>query len=242
MISDAYSKRHMASDELKKIVLPTREGYDRWAAVYDSDGNPLIALEEPEVERLLGEVRGVRVLDVGCGTGRHAIRLASRGASVDAIDFSQEMLQQAKQKAGAEDVRFAVHDLGRPLPFPDSAFDRVVCGLVVDHIADLEGLFREMRRVCKTDGCIVVSVMHPAMMLRGVQARFHDADTGEEVRPASVANQLSDYVMSAVRAGCVLDHLSEHAVDESLASRLERAKRYVGWPMLLAMRLLPSRL
>ena len=81
--------------------------------------------------------------------------------------------------------------------------------------------------------------MHPAMMLRGVQARFHDPVSGREIRPASVPNQLSDYVMAAVRAGFVIDHLSEHAVDEALANHLERARRYLGWPLLFLMRLAP---
>jgi ubiquinone/menaquinone biosynthesis C-methylase UbiE len=222
-------------------VLPTREGYDQWAATYDSDGNPLVALEEPLVAKLLGDVRGLRVLDVGCGTGRHAIRLAQAGADVTAIDFSAAMLEQARRKPGAERVDFRVHDLSvSPLPFADETFDRVVCGLVVDHITDLAGLFREMRRVCRRaegGGAVVISVMHPAMMLRGVQARFREPDTGREIRPASESHQISDYVLAATRAGFVLDHLSEHAVDESLAGRIERAQRYVGWPMLFLMRL-----
>jgi malonyl-CoA O-methyltransferase len=227
----------MAAEDENKVILSTREGYDRWAAVYDTDGNPLIALEEPQVDHLLGDVRGLSVLDVGCGTGRHAIRFSARGASVHALDFSNEMLEQAGRKPGAGAVSFAAHDLAQPLPFPPATFDRVVCGLVVDHIADLPGLFGEMRRVCKPSGCVVVSVMHPAMMLKGVQARFHDAQTGQEIRPASQPHALSDYVMAAVRAGFAIDHLSEHAVDEALANRLERARKYVGWPMLLVMKL-----
>jgi len=218
-------------------ILPTQAGYDRWASTYDTDGNPLVALEEPWVDRLLGEVRGLTVLDVGCGTGRHAIRLASAGATVEALDFSSAMLAQARQKAGASGVSFRLHDLSCPLPFPAESFDRVLCGLVLDHIADLGSLFGEMRRVCRCSGRVVVSVMHPAMMLRGVQARFHDPYGGREIRPASYPHQLTDYVLAAVRAGFVLDHLSEHAVDETLANRLERARRYVGWPMLLVMRL-----
>jgi malonyl-CoA O-methyltransferase len=165
--------------------LSTRDGYDRWAALYDTDGNPLIALEEPRVDRLVGDVRGLAVLDVGCGTGRHAVRLAAAGAVVTAVDFSPEMLAHARRKAGGLPVELIVHDLAEALPFAAGSFDRVVCGLVVDHIADLPGLFGDMRRVCRPSGSVVASVMHPAMMLRGVQARFHDPATGREVRPAS---------------------------------------------------------
>src|ERR1035441_10524404 len=83
-------------------VLPTRTGYDRWASIYDTDGNPLVALEEPLVERLLGDVRSLSVLDVGCGTGRHALRLASAGAVVPALDFSPAMLEQAAKRSGLQ--------------------------------------------------------------------------------------------------------------------------------------------
>ncbi len=71
-------------------VLPTREGYDHWAATYDTMGNWLLELEEPEVDRALGDVKDLDVLDVGAGTGRHAVRIAQRGARVTALDFSEK--------------------------------------------------------------------------------------------------------------------------------------------------------
>jgi ubiquinone/menaquinone biosynthesis C-methylase UbiE len=232
----------MSQDTPEPIdILSTKDGYDRWAEIYDGEGNPLIALEEPWVDKLLGDVRGLAVVDVGCGTGRHALRLAAAGANVYALDFSEAMLERARTKPGASNITFQVHDLAQPLPFPDDTFDRVVCGLVIDHIADLGGLFREMSRICRPSGFVVVSVMHPAMMLRGVQARFKDPASGRETRPASVPNQLSDYVTAAAQAGFTLDHVSEHAVDETLANRLERARKYLGWPMLFLMRLVPNK-
>lgn len=220
-------------------LLSTRDGYDRWAEIYDDDGNPLIALEEPLVDRLLGDVRGMTVADIGCGTGRHALRLAAASARVQALDFSPVMLERARRKASGLDVRFHAHDLAEALPFSDDAFDRVLCGLVLDHIADLDGLFGEMHRICAPGGAAVISVMHPAMMLRGVQARFRDPVSGREVRPASVPNQVSDYIMAATRAGFTFDHVSEHIADEALAARWERARKHLGWPLLFLMRLAP---
>ena len=218
----------------------TRDGYDRWAEIYDGEGNPLVAMEEPHVDALLSDVRGLNVLDLGCGTGRHTVRLTKQGANVTAIDFSEGMLARARKKTHGCDVRYIAHDLAAPLPLPDQSFDRVLCGLVLDHIADLRQVLSEMRRVCRpagVGGAIVVSVMHPAMMLRGVQARFVDPITGRETRPASVANQISDYTMAALSAGLMIDHLSEHAVDDELARRVPRAEKYLGWPLLLMMRL-----
>ena len=220
--------------------LPTREGYDRWAACYDDEDNPLIALEEPKVAELLGPVSGLRILDLGCGTGRHALRLAAAGANVTAVDFSEGMLARARAGAGTLALDFRTHDLTRPLPFADASFDRIICGLVLDHIPELTPLFGEMHRVCSARGFAVISVMHPAMMLRGVEARFTDRTTGREIRPASTRHQLTDYIKAVLAAGWTLEHASEHAVDEVLAVRSERARKYAGWLMLFLMRLTRS--
>lgn len=217
--------------------VPTREGYDRWSAIYDGDDNPLVKLEEPRLRSLLGDVRGKSMLDLGCGTGRHALWLASAGARVTAVDFSAGMLEKAKAKPGAENIGFVVHDLTTPLPWPAASFDRIVCGLVLDHISNLPSFFREVRRILRPCGVAVLSTVHPAMMLRGVQARFTDPATGRETRPASASNQISDYVMAALSAGLTIDHLSETDGNAELAQQCPRAEKYIGWPMLLMMRL-----
>jgi malonyl-CoA O-methyltransferase len=219
--------------------LPTREAYDLWAEVYDRDGNPLLALEERHIGALIGDVTGLTVADVGCGTGRHAIRLAAAGARVTALDFSPGMLAAAKAKPGAERVEFRLHDVTTPLPLGDRAVDRVLCCLVLEHVVDLEAACLELARVCAPSprGAIVISAMHPAMMERGVQARFCDPRTGERTQPASRPHVISDYVRAARAAGLRVDRLDEHAVDESLAAAYPRGARYLGWPMLLLMKL-----
>ena len=215
--------------------LPTREGYDRWAAIYDAEENPLVLLEEPVFERLCGPVAGLDLLDVGCGTGRHSLALARRGARVVAIDFSPAMLARARAKPGAERVAFREHDLRHPMPFEDARFALAASALVLDHVADLDQAFTELRRVASR--AVVVTVMHPALMLRGVQARFTDPATGRETRPESRPNRICDYVAAAVRAGLAIEAIEEHAVGAELASRSPRAAKYLGWPLLFAMRL-----
>lgn len=219
------------------VQLPTREGYDRWAEIYDTDANPLVALEEPQMKAMLGDVRGVSVLDVGCGTGRHTSRLARDGAHVTAIDFSEGMLAQAKAKPECSAVEFRVHDLSKPMPFADHSFDRVICGLVVDHISDLQLLFTEMRRVCRRGGFGVISVMHPSMTLLGVQARFTDPASGKKMQCGSVENRMCDYVLAAVRSGWMISEMTEHSVDDAVVESIPRAARYKGWPMLLMLKL-----
>jgi malonyl-CoA O-methyltransferase len=81
--------------------------------------------------------------------------------------------------------------------------------------------------------------MHPAMSLRGVQARFIDPGSGRRISPASHAHQISDYLMAAVRAGLILEQVSEYSMDAALAARSPRAGKYLGWPMLLLLKLAP---
>ena len=198
-------------------------------------GNWLLELEEPEVDRALGDVKDLEVLDVGAGTGRHAVRVAQRGARVTAVDFSEEMLARARQKTGADRVRWLVHDVALPLPFEARSFDRVLSALVLEHIpvGDLASFFRDLGRVARDDGLIVVTAMHPAMFLKGVSANFRD-DSGE-VRPRSYVATLSDYVMGAIQAGLVIVSLAEHSVDEGLVARNERSRKWLGWPALFVM-------
>lgn len=213
--------------------LPTRDGYDIWSMCYDGDDNALIALEQPLVRELLRDVRGLRVADVGCGTGRHALPLALDGAHVDAYDFSDGMLTRAQAKPGAERVHWIRHDVTTRLPAADATYDRVLSALVIDHVPDLAAYFGELRRVCRSDGLIVASVVHPAMLLRGVTARFTDPRTQREVRPMAERHLTSDYVMAIQRAGLRIERMSEHAVGADLAARSERAAKYLDWPVLL---------
>jgi ubiquinone/menaquinone biosynthesis C-methylase UbiE len=218
-------------------VVPTASGYDRWSEVYDSDENPLILLEEKHLPALVGDVTGLKVIDVGSGTGRHALRLAAAGADVTAVDFSSEMLNRARSKPGAEGVKFIQHDITKQLPFEPGSFDSVFCCLVMDHISDVDAFFSELARLHRKGGFVMISVMHPAMMLKGVQARFTDPASGRKVSPQSYPNQISDYVRAALRASLTIDHISEHAIDSKLAAVSERAAKYLDWPMLLLMRL-----
>jgi 2-polyprenyl-3-methyl-5-hydroxy-6-metoxy-1,4-benzoquinol methylase len=77
------------------MIGPTREGYDLWSQTHDDEDNPLIALEEAPFERLRGEVRGLTIADIGCGTGRHALAMAQSGAHVVALDFSLGTMRMA---------------------------------------------------------------------------------------------------------------------------------------------------
>jgi SAM-dependent methyltransferase len=133
--------------------------FARLAATYDRL-RPVDERWFETVERMveLGDLRGRRVLDVGCGTGRLAIVLAERhGARVWGIDPSAEMLDVARSKQPAIGWKLASADA---LPFRDAWFERAVTALVVHHL-ERPVAFREIRRVLSDDGRFVISTPNP---------------------------------------------------------------------------------
>jgi malonyl-CoA O-methyltransferase len=213
----------------------TREGYDRWSAVYDATDNPLITLEERELPGLLGDLSGLDTVDIGCGTGRWTERLVTAGARVTAVDFSFGMLAKARERLAHESVHFVEHDLAVAFPFADERFDLVLSALVLEHIAELAPFFGELARVCRRGGRVALSAMHPAMLLLGCQAEFNDPQTNRDVRPRSFAHQISDFVMAAHRAGLDVELVREHEIDEQLREVSAKAAKWAGWPLLLIM-------
>ena len=215
----------------------TRDGYDRWAVIYDDEGNPRVALDSFVVPPLAGQVEGRRILDAGCGTGRHTAWLAEAGAHVTAMDFSTGMLERARERLRGHAVDFACHDLTLSWPFDDDSFDGVVSCLVLEHLADLGRFLDEAARVCRSGGFVLVSDMHPALRLRGNQAHFREAEGRREVRLESIHHRVTDYVKAALARGLVIESLEEHEPSSSLAASVPRLEKFLGWPMLFTMRL-----
>jgi len=108
---------------------------------------------------------------------------------------------------------------------------------VLEHLRDLARFFGEARRVLRSGGRAVVSAMHPAMFLRGSQARFADPVSGEVVQPGSLPHQIRDFVMAAVRAGFRMESIGEYAPDARFAARYPRAEKHVGWPILVVLQM-----
>lgn len=114
----------------------------------------------PEILRLAGDVNGQRVLDAGCGHGPLFRELRARGAAVSGFDLSPAMVTLARERLGDEaDVRVA--DLAAPLPYADDEFDLVVISLALHYVEDWAPTLRELRRVLRPGGRILVAVIHP---------------------------------------------------------------------------------
>jgi len=135
---------------------PLAEAFDRYARHNAFNAH----YDRPAVLSLAGEVRGLRVLDAGCGPGLYAQQLAADGADVVAVDASDAMVRLARERLGASaDVRRA--DLEQPLPFEDGEFDLVICALVIHHLSDRTATLRELHRLVRPGRHLVLSTQHP---------------------------------------------------------------------------------
>jgi SAM-dependent methyltransferase len=97
-------------------------------------------------------------LDVGTGAGHAALALAPRVRSVEAVDITEEMLEEGRKlarKRNIGNVRFSIADAGS-LPFADRSFDIVTCRRAAHHFTDLERALAEMSRVLKLGGRLVI--------------------------------------------------------------------------------------
>jgi demethylmenaquinone methyltransferase/2-methoxy-6-polyprenyl-1,4-benzoquinol methylase len=134
-----------------------RAMFDRIAGVYDVMNSVMTAGLHHRWRRRAVDLAavgpGARVLDVATGTGDLAIEAASRGADVVGSDFSEGMLVRARQKAA--NIRFEQAD-AMALPYPDDAFDAATVGFGARNFGDLERGLREMARVVRPGGRVVV--------------------------------------------------------------------------------------
>ena len=108
---------------------------------------------------LLGDVAGLRVLELGCGSGRNAVMTALKGACVTGIDISKSLLDLAISRAAANNVSTTAHFVegsAHRLPFGDASFD-LVFGVAILHHLDLTLAATEIARVVKPGGRAVFS-------------------------------------------------------------------------------------
>ena len=192
----------------------TAEAYGEWAPTYDVDGNQLLAMDLPLIDRALDGLEAGTALDAGCGTGRLTERLASRGWTVTGIDASAPMLRRARSRVPA--AQFVEGDLCR-LPLADFSVDLALTGLAMTHVADLRTAYAELGRVVRPGGTALVSEVHPDLVARGSVVK------GEGPEGPLVAachhHGIGDHLRAALAAGFAVRHLAEEpaASDADLA-------------------------
>jgi len=168
-------------------VLPPEAGYRLWAPAYDSEPNPLVALEERVLRQSLLFGPGMRVLDLATGTGRWLAHVRSHGAQAFGVDLSAEMLEQASRKPHARGrlIRATLS----ALPVRDDFADVAICSFALGYIPSPETAFREMARTSRR---IIVSDLHPEAVGAGWRRTLRKGGTKYEIANWSHSSKLLD--------------------------------------------------
>jgi cytosine/adenosine deaminase-related metal-dependent hydrolase/ubiquinone/menaquinone biosynthesis C-methylase UbiE len=134
--------------------------FDALSRSYDTHINPLLLLEQRYVERMVPEMSGRDVCDLGCGSGRWLSYLAEKKPrSLTGIDTSAAMLRIAREKRipGVE-----LHQCGcEETPFPENSFDVILSSFVLSYIDDIERMAVEANRIARHGCHLFLSDMHP---------------------------------------------------------------------------------
>jgi len=197
-----------------------QKAYNDWSASYDRDENLTRDLDEKVAREALANLHCKSILEIGCGTGKNTAFLSQIGDRVHAIDFSQGMIEKAKEKVRAENVRFSMADITRKWPGEAQAYDLIVCDLVLEHIEDLGFIFSEAFRVLEEKGRFLINELHPFRQYEGKKARF-SSDEGMTEIPAFV-HHISDFVNVASGKQFRLIQLNEwwHEADQGKPPRI----------------------
>ncbi len=132
--------------------------FSKAAHTYDRSAEFQRQVADTLLSYLPTDLTGLRILDVGCGTGYCCEALLKRGARVVALDLSPIMLEKAKERCGDHNITYIQGD-AEDLPFMDDEFDGVVSSLALQWCQDLSVPLREMRRISHNKSKVIFSTL-----------------------------------------------------------------------------------
>jgi malonyl-CoA O-methyltransferase len=203
-----------------EVMMNIQGAYDEWSQTYDTDRNLTRDLDQQIMLETLANQRFYSILELGCGTGKNTSFLVTIGTKVHALDFSQGMIEKAREKVKAENVRFSMADLTQRWPCEDGGYDLIVCNLVLEHIEDLSFIFSEVFRVLVDGGKFFVNELHPFRQYEGTKARFNKEEDVTEI--AAFVHHISDFMKAASNNDLMLAKLDErwHPEDQNKPPRI----------------------
>ncbi len=197
-----------------------QNAYNEWSGIYDSNENLTRDLDQKVTRETLAGQHFMSILETGCGTGKNTAFLAQIGTQVHALDFSLGMIEKAKEKVTAQNVRFSMADLTKRWPCEDAAYDLITCNLVLEHIENLSHIFSEAARTLQPEGKFFINELHPFKQYKGAKAKFEHGEDIIEVD--AFVHHISDFTNAAATNGFKLIKLNEywHAEDEGKPPRI----------------------
>jgi ubiquinone/menaquinone biosynthesis C-methylase UbiE len=185
------------------------DSYNAWAKSYDSMKNKTRDLEALVLRETFLNPHYGNILELGCGTGKNTGWLSGKADFVTALDFSPQMIAKAQAKVEAKNVTFIQTDITTQWPIKPGWSNLITCSLVLEHIEDLQFIFREAARVLKRRGKFYICELHPWKQYLGKQAKF-ETEEGTTHKPMVFTHHISDYLYAARVEGFHLLDLNEY--------------------------------
>lgn len=181
--------------------------------------------EVPTMLSLAGDVKNQKVLDAGCGPGRHSKKLIARGAHITGIDVSEEMVKRARQHCGMEGDFFTA-DFER-IEFKRASFDLIVASLSLMYSKNLTPVFKRFSQWLTPKGRLIFSIYHPVRFFHKI-ADFDFSKSrkvwihlqGCDVTVFNYYHPLEKYFSALRENGFEMQEFIEPVL----------SRRYKGWP------------
>ena len=180
---------------MKRII----DKYNAWAHQYDYDINPTRDLDKSVTIESLSSIDFFKVLELGCGSGKNTEWLITKADKLVGLDFSKNMLDQARKKVKTDKVTFINTDLNENWPVNDNSFDLATINLTLEHIETLDHIFNSLFMKLTQGGKCFVCELHPKKQLSGSKARFEK--NGDEIALDVFYHSELEYIESAEKAG-----------------------------------------
>ena len=203
-MSDAKRALPLATPLLDRTAI--RRNFGKASATYDESA----VLAEQLRDQIIGRLDWISytpeaILDLGCGTGHGAARLAARWpkARIVALDVSPAMLREAAKRDDASRIEWLLGE-AEALPLPEAGFDLVFSNLMLPWCEDLDAVFAEVARVLKPRGLFSFTTFGPDTLVE-LRAAWRAADEASHVHPFTDMHDLGDGLVRAGFSEPVLD-------------------------------------
>ncbi len=183
------------------------KAYNSWADIYDSNENKTRDLDKKATVETLEKYSFESVLELGSGTGKNTAYLIQKAGKIICLDFSEKMLLKAKEKIADPKVQFIKSDLNKNWKLSDNFADLITCSLTLEHIKNLDKLFKQAFKKLKKDGKFFICELHPIKQYLGTKALYETDNGIQELEVYT--HHLSDYLESALNTGFKLLEIKE---------------------------------